>query len=99
MTKIEKKLQYWCSIRLNTTGREVIANGVLISTLFYFLAIWGGTKAGVQKIISKIRNFYWSGFVQQCRARVAWKMCCQKRVEGGLNLMDPMDALTSMMGR
>lgn len=41
--------------------------------LLYYLGIWGGTKDGVTKVASKIRNFFWSGTAQRTRARTAWE--------------------------
>jgi hypothetical protein len=56
--KIQKKLMYWVTVRLNSAGREVITNNVLVSSLLYFLAIWGGIADGIKRITGKIRNFY-----------------------------------------
>jgi exonuclease III len=57
-SKIDRKLVYWCSMKLNTAGREVVVNNILISAMLYFLAIWGGSAGGVKKITAKVRNFY-----------------------------------------
>jgi hypothetical protein len=53
-TRIEKQLVYWCSQRLNVVGREVIMNSVLISSLLYFLAIWGGSPSRMKRITAKV---------------------------------------------
>jgi hypothetical protein len=66
--KLEKKLTYWVTVKLNLAGREIIANSVLVSTLFYFLAIWGGTVDGIKCITGMIRNFYWAGSIHRARA-------------------------------
>jgi hypothetical protein len=99
MAKIEKKLMYWVTVRLNSAGQEVIANSVLVSFLLYFLAIWGGTADGIKRITRKTRNFYWAGTIQQARARVAWQTCCLKRCNGGLNLIDSQEAITTLMAK
>jgi hypothetical protein len=44
--KIDKKLKYWITTRINNTGRAVVANGILISTALFFLAIWEGGGVG-----------------------------------------------------
>jgi hypothetical protein len=97
MAKIDKKLQYWSTVRLNASGREVVANSVLISTCLYFLALWGRTKKGVSNVTSKIRNFYWSGTTARTRAGVAWWVCCLKRGQGGLNLLVSGEAVVALM--
>jgi hypothetical protein len=60
--------------------------------MLYFLAIWGGTKTGLNKILSKVRNFFWSGSVSRTRARVAWRTICQYKEDGGLNMIDHVEA-------
>jgi hypothetical protein len=96
---IDKKLQYWSSLEFNAAGRETVANGILISALLYFLAIWGGTKQGIQKVTGKIRNFLWSGSPTAVRARVAWTVCCQPKQVDGLNLIDPQEAVTALIAK
>jgi hypothetical protein len=56
--KIDKKLLYWSTQRLNTTSCEIVTNSTLISSMLYFLAIWGGSKAEVAHITSRIRTFF-----------------------------------------
>ena len=37
--KLAKKLIHWSTIRINPTGRSVVANSVLLSSTFFFLSI------------------------------------------------------------
>ena len=59
----------------------------------------GGTKGGIASITGKIRHFFWSSIVQHSRARVSWQVCCLKRCDGGLNLIDLIKAVTSLMSK
>lgn len=43
-----KSLKYWCSTKIKLTRRVTVVNGVLLSTLYFFLAIWVGSKNGWQ---------------------------------------------------
>jgi hypothetical protein len=86
-------------VKLNVAAHEVIANSVLISSMLYFLAIWEGTKVGVAHITSKIRNFFWLGSLTRTRAKVAWKVYYLQRKAGGLNMIDPQEALTMLMAK
>jgi hypothetical protein len=97
LEKIDRKLQYWCTTHLNLAGREVVVNGVLISACLYYLALWGGTKKGVAQITSRIRNFYWSGTTARTWIGVGWKVCCLSRDDGGLNIIDPGEAVCALM--
>jgi hypothetical protein len=55
--QIEKKIDFWATVRLNNASRAVIANGVMESATLYFLSIWAGSTKGVRKVISKIHNY------------------------------------------
>lgn len=48
--KITKKLAYWSNLHLSLAGRSVVVNSVLLSTLWYFLSIWAGSKDILRKI-------------------------------------------------
>jgi hypothetical protein len=74
-------------------------NNILISLMLYFLGIWGGTKTGVARATSKVRNLFCSGSVSRTRVRVSWKTCCLRREDGGLNMIDPQEALTTLMSK
>jgi hypothetical protein len=95
--RIDKKLKYWSAMHINNAGRAMVGNGILISSVFFFLAIWGGSKKGVSKVKAKIRNYIWSGSAHPTRARVSWDVCCMLKKEGGLGIVDPHDALTALM--
>jgi len=62
---IHKKLEFWCTIKINTAGRTIVINHVLLSSLFFFIAIWAGSQAGVGKYKSAIQNYMWSGSLHQ----------------------------------
>jgi hypothetical protein len=95
--KVEKKLQYLVTSRLGPSGFEVIVNGVLVSTCLYFLAVWRGSNAGVKKVTGLIRNYFWSGSADRARAGVAWSACCLDRNAGGLNFINPSEAVVALM--
>ena len=43
-SKISKKLDYWSIVKLSLAGRAVICNQILISTLWFFITVWGGSN-------------------------------------------------------
>lgn len=95
--RIDKKLEYWTKTKINSAGRAFIANGILVSSPLYFLAIWGGSMKGVKKVVGKIRNYLWSGSTNPSRTRVSWINCCRTKNEGGLGLINPMEAMNALM--
>ena len=77
--KISKKLDYWSTIKLSLGGRIVICNQVLLSTLWFFITVWGGSNKILTKIRGAIRNYLRSGKEQLTRTRVSWRECCLKK--------------------
>jgi len=59
--KISKKLKYWTSQRLSLAECVTVVNAILLSTLYYFIAIWSGSLQAIRDIRGNLRNFLWSG--------------------------------------
>jgi len=70
--KISKKISYWSSQRLSLAGRATVVNAVLLSSLYFFIAIWCGSLQVIRAIRGDLRNYLWSSSKHLCRARVAW---------------------------
>ena len=51
-SKFLKKLDYWSSMKLSLADKAAIYNQVLISTLWFYIIVWGGSD----KIFSKIKG-------------------------------------------
>ena len=97
--KIAKKLVYYGSMKLSLAGKIVICNQVLLSTLWFFITVWGVSNKVLRKIRGDIRNYMWSGKKQLTRTRVSWQECCLKKKYGGLGLVDPEEAKTSLLAK
>ena len=93
--KVTKKLKYWVNIHLSLSGRAIIVNAVLLSTLWFFINIWGESF----QIRSTLRDFLWTGSTHCSRARVWWFNCYAYKKVGGLNLIDPEEALHALIGK
>jgi hypothetical protein len=97
--KVTKKLRYWVTTKLSLAGRAVIVNSVLMSTLWFFVSIWGGSREVIRKIKGHLRNFLWCRADHRCRMRVRWQDCCAHKNAGGLGLIDAEDALVALASK
>lgn len=79
------------------TGRGVVVNGILLSSFFFFLVIWTGTKAGIIKVQYMLSNYMWSSSMSKSRSKVAWYQCCLPKSQGGIGLIDLVDAISAML--
>ena len=64
---LSKKLTHWCATKINPMEKNVVANSVQLSSMFFFLSILGGSKKGVIRIKSSIMNYLDVGKVQKPR--------------------------------
>lgn len=99
IAKIRKKITYWTSTKLSLAARRLIVNQILMSTLWYFLGVWAGSRKIIKQILALLRNYLWSGREYHARARVAWTTCTKKLKDGGLSLTDLHDALDCLMSK
>jgi hypothetical protein len=91
LEKMQHKLRYWSTTKLSLVGRKVIVNNILLSSLWYFVNVWGGTRKGVQKVNHLLKNYLWFGFAHKCQ-------CCEKK-ERGLSLVDPIEPMEVMLSK
>lgn len=97
--RVDKRLTYWSNTKINSTGRGIVVNHILLSSTYYFASIWGGTKKGLYKIRMMMKYYLWSGTKIRPRAKVKWLQCCLPFEKGRINLINPTDALTSLMAK
>jgi hypothetical protein len=97
LEKLTKKLTHWRTSKINTTGQSTVVNSILLSSLFYFISIWEGTNQGIKRIKSAVMNYMAAGTMQRAWIWVSWIQCCQSKEAGGLNIINPEDAVVSLM--
>jgi hypothetical protein len=88
---LRKKLAYWCITHLSLASRDLIANQVLLSSLWYIASCWSPHLRSIAKVVALIRNYIWSGEdgSRACPAKVAWSTLILAKNCEGLKLIDP----------
>ena len=86
-------------MKFSLAEKIVICNQVLLSTLWFFITVWGVSNKVLRKIRGDIRNYMWSRKEQLTRTRISWQECCLKKKYGGLGLVDPEEAKTSLLAK
>jgi hypothetical protein len=76
-------------MKLSLVKRAIIRNQVLLSTLWFFVTVWGGSNKILSKIRGAICNYTWSGKEYLAHTIVSWHECCMKKKYWGLGSMDP----------
>jgi hypothetical protein len=97
--KITKKLQYWSSQFLSLVARKVIVNSILVSTLWFFIHVWVGSDSIIRRVRASLRDYLWSGTDGHAIACVGWNDYWADKMAGGLNLIDPDEALVALSSK
>ena len=89
--KLSKKLNQWSRSKLSFAGRVLIANQVMLATMWHSVSCWIMDPSGLRAVKATIRGFIWSGKDNpMAAARVSWHWLTQPRAKGGLGLIDPL---------
>ena len=90
LLRLRNKLIYWNKEKLSLAGRIVVANSVLLSSIWYIASTWLFSRTIMLKVQRIIRNFIWgNNSSNNSIAKVAWTVLIQPKRKGGLGLIDP----------
>ena len=90
LLRLRNKLIYWNKEKLSLAGRVVVANSVLLSSIWYIASTWLFSRSIMLKVQRLVRNFIWGNdTVHNTIAKVAWSVLIQPKHKGGLGLIDP----------
>ena len=91
---------FWSIARLSLAGRVVVANQVLLATMWYITSCWIFSRSCISQVQRLIRNFLWSGGDgSPTRAKVAWSVITLPTSRGGLGLIDPACQSRALLGK
>ena len=93
---------FWSSARLLLAGQAVVANQVLLATMWmwYVTSCWIFSSSCISQIQRLIRNFLWSGKNGDAtRAKVAWPVITLLTSHGGLGIVDPACQSRALIGK
>ncbi len=89
VTALKGKLINWSTCRFSLAGRILVANQVLLASMWYMAAAWNPSPAMCNLIQGIMRNFIWSGKASNARAKVKWETLVLPTAHGGLGIIDP----------
>ena len=100
MLSLRKKLMIWDTIELSLAGRVMIANQVLLSSMWYIASTCLFSRSCLLQIQRMVRNFIWIGRSNNdARAKVAWSTLTTQFSDGGLGLVDPDSQCKALLAK
>ena len=91
LVRVRNKLLYWDTTNLSLPGRVIVANSVLLASMWYVASTWLFSRSIILKLQRLVRNFIWGAPLgARAVAKVAWSVLIRPIREGGLGLIDPL---------
>lgn len=88
--QIRKHLSRWAGIQLSLAGRIMVANQVILSSVWYLASCTDFSGQALKLARATVRNYIWSGkYESRARARVKWATVVLPIVRGGIKVLDP----------
>jgi hypothetical protein len=89
MFTLKGKMIAWGKCNLFLIGKILVANQVLLSSMWYLVACWNPNPRTCNQIRRVVRNFIWGGKASNTRAEVKWDSLSLPLSSGGLGIIDP----------
>jgi hypothetical protein len=90
LSQVRKHLHRWAGNQLSLAGRIMVANQVILSSIWYFASCMTFSNKALNLVRATVRNYMWSGKKEVCaRARVKWATAVLPIVRGGIKIIDP----------
>lgn len=94
---IWKKLLFWSSAHLSFARRIVVANQVLLATMWYITSYWIFSSSCISQVQWLIKNFLWSG--RDGLLAGLDTVITLPLSQGGLGIVDPADQSMALLGK
>ncbi len=89
MLTLKGKLISWSHNKLSLRGRILVANQVLLASMWYIAASWNPNPRMCSQVKGVIRNFIWGGKDAPVCTKVKWDTLVLLTTQGGLGIIDP----------
>jgi hypothetical protein len=89
MTSLKGKMIAWDNCILSLVSRILIANQVLLSSMWYMVPCWNPNPRMCNQVKGVVRNFIWGSKVSKTWAKVKWDSLMLPLSCGDLGIIDP----------
>lgn len=90
LSQLRKHLAIWSTHKLSLAGRIMIANQVILSSIWYLASCTDLSGKTLKLARAMVRNYMWSGQKEAgTRTRVKWDTTVLPIVRGGIKILDP----------
>jgi hypothetical protein len=99
MSTLKAKLITWSHNALSLAGRILVANQVLLASLWYLAACWNPDPRMSSQVRGLVRNFIWGGKEVPSRSKVRWETLTLPLSQRGLGVTDPKSQSEALLAK
>ncbi len=100
MLALKGKLINWSNCNLSLAGRILVANQVLITSMWWYMAAcWNRNPMMCNQVRGVVRNFIWGGKATNAKGKVKWDTLSLPTTKGGLGIIDPKTQSEALLAK
>jgi len=99
LSALKGKLINWSTCHLSLAGRILVANQVLLASMWYLAASWNPNPRMCSQVRGVVRNFIWGGKATTARMKVRWDTLILPTTKGGLGIIDPKTQSEALLAK
>jgi hypothetical protein len=99
MFALKGKLINWSHNKLSLVGRIVVANQILLASMWYVVACWNPNRRMFCQVRGVIMNFIWGGKDAPTCAKVKWDTLVLPTAQGGLGIINPKSQFEALLAK
>jgi hypothetical protein len=96
---LKGKMINWSTSHLSVAGRILVANQVLLASMWYLPAAWNPNPRMCSQVCGVVKDFIWCGKVANARAKVKWETLVLPISQGGLGIIDPKTQSKALLAK
>jgi hypothetical protein len=99
MFTLKGKLIKWSHNNLSLTRRILVANQVLLASMWYLAACWNPNPRMCSQVRGVVRNFIWGGKATPAPVKVKWDTLALPSPQGGLGIINPKTLSEALLAK
>jgi hypothetical protein len=99
LSNLKNKLINWSTCHLSLAGRILVANQMLLVSMWYLAASWNPNPRMCSQVRGVVRNFIWGGKATTTRAKVKWDTFILPTSKGGFGIIDPKTQSEALLAK
>jgi hypothetical protein len=99
MIALKNKLINWSHNNLSLAGRILVANQVLLASMWYLAACWNPNPRMCAQVRGVVRNFIWGEKDAPAHAKVKWDTIALPTAQRGLGIINPKTQSEALLAK